>query len=52
MTNKIVIGHLIRGRDLGEKMAKKQILEDLLKTLGLDEYIAEQIQRHEEQYHE
>lgn len=38
--------------ELGVKAGRKQLLEELLQVLGLDEYIAEKIASHEEARHE
>ena len=42
----------IRLQELAMKMAKKELLETLLKSTGLDEYISSLINTHEQQYHD
>jgi hypothetical protein len=37
---------------LGQKKGREEVIEELLKLLGLDEKIADAVARHEEQYHE
>ena len=39
-------------QQVAQKNAKRDLLEALLKALGLDEYIADRIADHERQYHD
>ena len=38
--------------ETGIAMGKERLLEEILKVLGLDEYITKRITAHENQYHE